>query len=213
MTKLQVTLLLKKMKRGHYSKNPIAFVCVVVSICCLMIIMISFLRLPVPEASLGNNKVMKPYKTVNSRKVSKDEGIGNFGEIMIEMLPEELAFTVFIPSERSFERDLRLRVNDSLLAEKRNDTYAVVSRILGFSAIPRKLSSELVSSSKEVIYDSLSGFTLYISKDVDGMLVVNRIRSERVDVRRGEIVVHIMDGVIMDAEFEQAVQPDDNEED
>jgi hypothetical protein len=54
---------------------------------------------------------------------------------------------------------------------------------------------------------------LYISKDLDGMLVVNRIRSEKVDLRRGQIVVHIMDGVIMDAEFEQAVQPDYTEED
>ncbi|KAJ9175849.1 hypothetical protein P3X46_014359 [Hevea brasiliensis] len=200
------------MRRGYYLKNPIAFVGVVVSVCCLLVIMISFLRLPVPEVSIGN-KVMKPYKTVNSRKVFKDERIGKFGEMMIKMLPEELAFTVFIPSEKSFERDLRLRVNDSLLAEKRNDTYAVVSRVLGFSAMPRTLSSDTVSSSKEVIYDSLSGFTLYISKDAAGMLVVNRIRSERVDVRRGEIIVHIMDGVIMDADFEQSVQPDDNEED
>jgi hypothetical protein len=49
---------------------------------------------------------------------------------------------------------------------------------------------------------------LYISKDGDGMLVVNRIRSEKVDLRRREIVVHVMDEVLMDGEFEQAVQPD-----
>jgi len=40
------------------------------------------------------------------------------------------------------------------------------------------------------------------------MLVVNRIRSEKVDLRRREIVVHVMDEVLMDGEFEQAVQPD-----
>ena len=135
-----------------------------------------------------------------------------FGEMMIEMLPEDLAFTVFVPSERAFERDLRIRANDSFLAEKRNDTYAVVSRILGFSAIPRALFSMMIYSNKEVSYDSLSGFPLYISKDAKGMLVVNRIRSERVDVRRRELIVHIMDGVIMDAEFELSVQPDYTED-
>lgn len=171
--------------------------------------MISVLRLP--EVSL-RSRVIGPYRTIKNRKISGGEVIGKFGEMMIEMLPEDLAFTVFVPSERAFERELRLRVNDSLVAEKRNDTYAVVSRILGFSAVPRTISSTMVPSGEEIFYDSLSGFTLYISKDVDGMLVVNRIRSERVDLRRREIIVHIMDGVIMDAEFEQSVQPDDTEE-
>ncbi|GFY82131.1 hypothetical protein Acr_02g0003710 [Actinidia rufa] len=68
-----------------------------------------------------------------------------------------------------------------------------------------------VPSGEEICYDSLSGFSLYISKDSDGMLIVNRVRSERVDLRKGKIVVHVMDGVIMDAEFEQSVQPDYNE--
>ncbi|KAI5574841.1 hypothetical protein POPTR_010G192300v4 [Populus trichocarpa] len=198
------------MRRGCFVKNLIAFVGVVISVCCLLVIMVSVLQLP--EVSL-RNEVTGPNRTIRIRKVSKDEEIGRFGEMMIEMLPEDLAFTVFVPSEKAFQRDLRLRLNDSLVAEKRNDTYAVVSRILGFSAVPQTLSSATVSSSKEVFYDSLSGFTLYISKDLDGMLVVNRIRSEKVDLRRGQIVVHIMDGVIMDAEFEQAVQPDYTEED
>lgn len=132
---------------------------------------------------------------------------------MIEMLPEDLAFTVFVPSERAFERDLRLRANESLVGEKMNDSYAVVSRVLGFSAVPRTLVSGDVPFGKEVLYDSISGFVLYISKDVDGMLVVNRVRSQRVDIRRKEIVVHVMDGVVMDAEFEESVRPDNDEED
>ena len=61
--------------------------------------------------------------------------------------------------------------------------------------------------------DSFSGFKLFVSKDVDGMLVVNRVRSKRMDLRKGEMVVHVMDGVIMEAEFEQSVRPDDDEED
>lgn len=132
--------------------------------------------------------------------------------MMLEMLPEDLAFTVFVPSEEAFERDLRLRANDSFVGEKMNDTYAVVSRILGFSAVPRSLTSVSMPFEKEVLYDSISGFMLSVSKDVDGMLVVNRVRSQRVDLRKKELIVHVMDGVVMDAEFEQSVQPD-NEED
>lgn len=190
-------------------KNSIALVGVVVSLCCLLVILISVLRLP--EAS-QRNKLMATHLIIKNRKVSKDEAIGELGQMMIEMLPEDLAFTIFVPSEKAFERDLRLRANYSLVEEQKNDTHAVVSRILGFSAVPRKLSSTTILSGTEVSYDSLSGFALFISKDADGMLVVNRIRSERMDLKRGEIVVHIMNGVIMDADFEQSVQSDDTEE-
>ncbi|KAG6670223.1 uncharacterized protein LOC122291859 [Carya illinoinensis] len=200
----------KKMKRGYLLKNSIAFVCVVVSICCLFVVIISMLRIPevpVESGAVGLYRAKKSGKLPESEKI-----IGRFGEMMMEMLPEDLAFTVFVPSQKAFERDLRLRMNDSMVGEKMNDTYAIVSRILGFSAVPRTLSSVTVPFDREVSYDSISGFTLYISKDTDGMLVVNRIRSERVDLRKGEIVVHVMDGVVMDAEFEQSVRADYNEE-
>ncbi|KAK9283744.1 hypothetical protein L1049_011994 [Liquidambar formosana] len=199
----------QKMRRGRLFKNSIAFVLVVVSVCCMFAVIISMLRLPeVPmgNRAIGYNGIMK------TRKVFEDGRIGKFGEMMVEMLPEDLAFTVFVPSEKAFERDLRLRVSDSLVAEKFNDTYAILSRILGFSAVPRTLLSVTVPFGKEISFDSVSGFGLYISKDLHGTLVVNRVRSQRVDLRSGEIVVHTMDGVIMDAEFEQSVQPDYSEE-
>jgi uncharacterized surface protein with fasciclin (FAS1) repeats len=145
-----------------------------------------------------------------SRKFSyQDFNLGKFGEMMIEMLPQDLAFTVFVPSEEAFKRDLRLNVNDSLKQDKFNDTYAIVSRVLGFSVVPRTLCSVDLRFGEVLSYDSLSGFPLYVSKDVDGMVVVNRIRSEIVDVRKKEIVVHVLDGVIMDADFEQSVLYED----
>ncbi|KAA8539629.1 hypothetical protein F0562_026321 [Nyssa sinensis] len=142
------------------------------------------------------------------KKGPEEERIGKFGEMMIKMLPEDLAFTIFIPSEKAFERNLRLQVNDSLFAEKVNDTYAILTHILGFLTVPRMIYSDTVPFGKEISYDSLSGFRLYISKDLNGMLLVNRVPSNRVDFRKGEIVLHIMNGVIMDAAFEQSVQPD-----
>ncbi|BFG22804.1 hypothetical protein CerSpe_090790 [Prunus speciosa] len=138
--------------------------------------------------------------------------VGKFGKMMLEMLPEDLAFTVFVPSEEAFERDLRLSSNESLVGEKMNDdTYAIMSRVLGFSAMPRRLASVNVPIDKELSYDSISGFVLYISKEEDGALTVNRVRSKRVDLRKKGSVVHIMDGVIMDAEFQQSVQPEEQD--
>ncbi|XVE98808.1 hypothetical protein REPUB_Repub03eG0140500 [Reevesia pubescens] len=166
-----------------------------------MVVMISMLK--VPDATV-------PFYKNNVAKVSDNgsNSLGTFGNMMIQMLPQDLPFTVFIPSKTAFERDLRLNKNDSLVGEKMNDTYAIISRVLGFSAVPRRLDSAMVPAGEELAYDSLSGFTLFITKDVGGVLVVNGVKSEKVAIKRGKLVVHVMDGVIMDAEFEQSIQPD-----
>ncbi|KGN45773.1 uncharacterized protein LOC101206202 [Cucumis sativus] len=198
------------MKRSFILKNPIAFVFMILSLCCVLIVLITTLRLP--ELTVGV-KAGARDKVSLIRKVLKDDELGKFGEMMIEMLPEDLAFTVFIPSEKAFERELSLRVNESFTStEKMDDTYAVISRILGFSAVPRTIYSTLVDYGSEIIYDAVSGFTLNISKDRNGRLVVNGVRSEMVDLKKKDVLVHIMDGVIMDASFEQSVKPDDNED-
>lgn len=193
------------MRRSSFSRNSIVFVCVLVTVSCLSVIIVSILRLP--DISLT------PIRPRKFNVVSKNDRIGKFGEMMVEMLPEDLAFTIFMPSEKAFERDLRLNLNESLVVGgKLNDTFALLSRILGFSVVPRMIVSDSVPYGKEISYDSLSGFGLFVSKDLDGMLVVNRVRSERVDVKKGKIVLHIMDGVIMEADFEQSVRLDYGEE-
>lgn len=199
-----------RMARGRFVKSPVAFVCGVVSVCCLLVVVITVLKLP--EASV-TNRMMPSFRPRETRTILGDAKIGIFGEMIIKMLPEDLAFTVFIPSERAFERDLRFNASGSLKADKFNNTYAILTHIFGFSVVPRTISSVSVPFGEEISYDSLSGYSLYISKDSDGMLIVNGVRSEHVDLWKGKIVVHIMDGVIMDAEFEESVQTDDNEED
>ncbi|KAI9094491.1 hypothetical protein K1719_026716 [Acacia pycnantha] len=124
------------------------------------------------------------HPTFKSKKVPQNFKLDKFGEMMVEMLPQDLTFTIFIPSEEAFKRDLHLSVNESLVTEKFNDTYAILTRILGFSAVPRELSSIDVPLGELVSYDSLSGFQLYISKDINRMLFVNRIRSKITDVRK-----------------------------
>lgn len=194
-----------KARRGQFLKNPVAFVCAILCVSCALVLFVSVLRLP--DAPIAS------FRPKDRRAVGRYEKVGKFGEMVIEMLPEDLPFTVFLPSEKAFERDLRLHLNDSLVGDKANDTYAILTRVLGFSAVPRMINSVNVPYGREVDFDSLAGFTLYMSRDADGMLVVNRIRSTNVDLQqRSNILVHIMDGVIMDAEFEQSVLPDYNED-
>lgn len=136
---------------------------------------------------------------------------------MVSMLPKDLPFTVFVPSPAAFRRVLRLqgRPNASAAADGDDDdnTYAVLSRVLGFSAVPRRLVAADVPSpgagAAARVMDSMSGFRIHASRDASGALVVNGVRSECVDVVRGEIVVHVIAGVLMDAEFERsfALQP------
>ncbi|KAK9742403.1 hypothetical protein RND81_03G170000 [Saponaria officinalis] len=191
------------MKIVKLFNNSIAVILLVISVCCMIIVILSVGKLP---------EVKTRYSKINPKKLSEIKGVdlmgkklGKFGEMMIEMLPNDLAFTVFVPSEMAFERDLKIRVNHSLTPDHWDNTYATVSRVLGFSSVPRKIYADLVGVGKEVAFDSISGFALHVSKEVDGVLVVNRVRSERVDIEKGEVVVHVMDGVIMDAEFEQSV--------
>lgn len=153
---------------------------------------------------------MGMYRKLKSKTRSRaEEELGELGKFMVEMLPDDLAFTIFTPSEEAFERVLGLRASNSLVEDKLNDTFAVLSRVMGFSVLPRHLSSEAVPLLKEISFDSLSGYRLYAWKASNGTLFVNNVRSERVDVRRGETIVHIMSGVIVDPEFEQSFQTDD----
>uniref|UniRef100_A0A7N0UAL2 FAS1 domain-containing protein n=1 Tax=Kalanchoe fedtschenkoi TaxID=63787 RepID=A0A7N0UAL2_KALFE len=191
------------MKKAGVSRNPITSICLAISICCSLVIILSLRKLP---------EVSQP----NLRANSSDEppAIGKFGGMMIELLPDDLPFTVFLPSDEAFGNVLKLKVNESLTGEQLNDTQAVLSRVLGFSAVPRAIYSAEVpaSSGKEVDFDSLSGFRLCVWKEEGGRLVVNRVKSISEDYRVRETIVHIMDGVIMDADFEQSFREEDDED-
>ncbi|KAJ4971946.1 hypothetical protein NE237_005045 [Protea cynaroides] len=196
---------LKNLRRVCLLKCSISFVFVVVSVSCLLVVAVSVLRLP--EVSWGSNALVS-YGALRLRKVSEENSLGELGKMMVKMLPDDLAFTIFLPSEKAFERCVNLSAYYSLGEQSVNDTYATLTRILGFSTVSRGLPSVAMPLGKEVSLESIAGFKLYISRDSKGKLVVNRVSSYRVDLRKGEIIIHIMNGVIMDAEFEQSVQPD-----
>ncbi|KAH6757244.1 hypothetical protein C2S53_010301 [Perilla frutescens var. hirtella] len=176
-------------------KNPVKLVCTIVTVLFIITQIISTIQLRhVSDSS--------KRKSPTTNHLSERAKIGEFGETVIEMLPGDLAFTLFLPSEEAIRRDLRLSRNDS-------DSYAVLTRVLGFSSVPRWILSADLERGKQEAYDSISGLNLFVGKDLNGNVVVNGVVSEEVDLRIGEIIVHVMDGVIMDAEFEQSVRVDD----
>lgn len=202
---------MKKLRRGYYLNNLIALVCVFVSVSCLLVLLLSILRLPDIPLERRDLEFLHPLKF---GKRSNEEGrLGELGKRMVAMLPDDLAFTVFVPSEKAFERDLKLLANDSLGQQKENDTFAILSRVLGFSAVPQHLPSVAVPLDGEISFDSVSGFRLDATRVSGETLVVNTVPSEQIDLSKGEIIIHIMCGVIMDPEFAVSFLPDYDNED
>ncbi|CAN6301614.1 unnamed protein product [Urochloa humidicola] len=136
--------------------------------------------------------------------------LGELGEAMVAMLPRDLPFTVFVPSPGSFRRVLKLQVPSNASASGGGNTDAVLSRVLGFSAVPRWLLAADVPprGTASLALDSVSGLRINVSRDARGKLVVNGVRSECVDVVRGQTVVHVIAGVLMDPEFERSFAVD-----
>ncbi|XP_051121903.1 LOW QUALITY PROTEIN: uncharacterized protein LOC127245191 [Andrographis paniculata] len=171
--------------------NLVRFVCLIISFTFIVIQIYSALQL----GSISSETSSAELKLLpNTRTSSSSE----FGETVIKMLPEDLKFTMFLPSEESFRRDLRLNMNDS-------NSYAVLTRVLGFSAVPRWITLAELEYGKEKCFQTISGFNLYVSKDSTGMVVVNGVVSNQVGLKMKDLMVHIMDGVVMDAEFEQSM--------
>ena len=196
----------KKFRRGSSLRSLVVFLCSCVPVLCILLL----LNLSLPEVSPDGHGEGAYRKFLPKMRSSVVE-LGELGKLMVAMLPDDLAFTIFTPSEEAFERFVNLRANDSLVDDKMNDTFAILSRVMGFCTVPRLVPSEAMPLLKEISFDSVSGYRLHAWKASNGTLFVNNVRSERVDMRKGEIIVHIMSGVIMDPEFEQSFQADEGD--
>ncbi|AEE79445.1 putative protein [Arabidopsis thaliana] len=203
------------MKKPHFLKNPVFFLFLLITVSSLTILIFSFLKLPETPLAAGNHLRKLRYELTDE--------LGLFGKMMIEMLPEDLVFTAFVPSEKSFSRDLGLKLNTSrpIKSHEEDDdgdnTYAVVSRIMSFAVVPYKVEEVDIGNDETASYESLSGFTLQIwRKRNGGGLVVNGVETEKMGLKRGKIIVHIMNGVVMDSDFAQSIAsstPKDEDDD
>ncbi|XP_057788916.1 uncharacterized protein LOC131005835 [Salvia miltiorrhiza] len=190
---------MRRRKIGNLKlKSPVKLVCTIVTVSFIITQIFTAVKLRgIPRSAIASTKTESPAKRAR---------IGEFGETVIKLLPEDLAFTLFLPSEEAIRRDLRLNRNDS-------DAYAVLTRVLGFSSVPRWIWTADLERGGRRSYDSISGLSLSVGKDSNGNVVVNGVVSEVVDLRIGKTVVHVMDGVVMDAEFEQSVRPESDDDD
>ncbi|XP_078427464.1 fasciclin-like arabinogalactan family protein [Wolffia australiana] len=194
------------LKMGYFSAILLVYMC--------LLFIWSLLFLPnahLPELQRNGENTDEPIDSSKLEK-SREKRLGELGEMMISMLPVDLPFTVFVPSERAFQSVLQLNSDDCLLGPKVNETVAILSHVMGFSTVPwRVASGEVPKWRKEVQLYSVSGFRLHARRDPDGTLVVNGVPANSTDIARGLITVHIMNGVLMDAEFEQSFHPSDED--
>ncbi|RVW60835.1 hypothetical protein CK203_033534 [Vitis vinifera] len=135
------------------------------------------------ETPRGLNKA----KQRNQRGFN-DESIGKFGEMMLEMLPQDLAFHDLRPFRKSFPTGFEA-TSESESGGRADERY-----------LRRAFSLYLVSRPfPAAVFQNDALWKRNSSIGTDGYA-------------EGEIVVHIMDGVIMDFEFEQSFQLDYSEE-
>lgn len=89
------------------------------------------------------------------------------------------------------------------LFEDEENIYVVVLRILGFVVVLYRVEEVDVGKDEMVLYELLSGFMLKIWRKSrnGGGFVVNGVEMEKMGLKRGKIMVYIMDGVIMDFDF------------
>ncbi|KAH7444370.1 hypothetical protein KP509_02G076000 [Ceratopteris richardii] len=144
---------------------------------------------------------------------------------MLSFVRSDLPFTLFIPRPSVLESILLPTNNrhnashitsQNVFISPKSNAYAVISRIFGFSAVPFRIFSGMVAVDSEMIYESVSGFRLNLIKATPkGTLTVNNLDCITVDIMKGSVVVHIVDGILMDADFEQSIMPlqDDMEDD
>ncbi|KAG9453892.1 hypothetical protein H6P81_006796 [Aristolochia fimbriata] len=199
---------MKKVKRNS-SNSFIGFILILVTAMSIVILTVSVTKLPDTTLERGNFGFPRALKY--GKWLKEEEKLGRLGSMMVAMLPVDLAFTIFVPSEKAFESELQLRASTSLMEHEANNTSAILSRVLSFSAVPQHLPSTMVPFGGEILLDSISGLRLFASRRADSVLVVNGVSAEHVDIKKGEAIVHIMNGVIMDAEFEQAFEPEEED--
>ncbi|KAM0941413.1 putative FAS1 domain-containing protein [Dioscorea sansibarensis] len=194
-------------RRKHRGVFSLVFMLLLIIIPCLCLLIL--LSLSLPEIATQEKSINGFYRKVMAgtgrKRAASEVSLCVLGDIMVSMLPSDLAFTVFVPSEAAFESILKLRASESLTKEKINNTYALLSRVMAFSAVPQHLPSASLPFNGEVSFDSVSGFRLHAWRSLDKTLLVNNVTSERVDLKKDEIIVHVISGVLMDAEFEQSI--------
>lgn len=182
------------------------------------LVVISYFALTVyfyTRAPSGTSLAASGFPSIPSGRLesaTKHQSVGAFGDMMIAMLgPTDVPFTLFVPSHAAFLnvssifRRIEEKGEELDITETNSPIYAVMSHLLSFSAVPKPILSKHVPVVKEVVYESLSGFLLSLTRVPGRGLLVNNVTCAATDLRRGRFVIHVLNGVLMDFEFEQSM--------
>ena len=206
-----------------------------VALLLLCIIFILSTLTPSPRSArphLRGIHIVQDMAEMKKKKKTDQENLGLFGEHMLSFLPLDLPFTVFIPTPSSFQ-SLMDAIGDSKPLDKTsqstvlgnksyslqdgNRNHALISRIFGFSSSPVRIESSMIPPDGIILeIETLSGFRLNLVRiPPEGTILVNNLVCTTMDISRGSIVIHLVEGVLMESEFERSVMPfkDDDDDD
>lgn len=174
---------------------------------------------PVLPSDFSSNSAVHQEASSRLSKETAPDGslhLGLFGETMVAMLGStDLPFTIFVPSKATFQKFFRIfpELSDEqaeksslvISADNNSDVYAALSRVFSFSAIPKPIFSHDLSEEQEIEAEALSGYKLYLSRVPGKGVLVNNLVCEFTDLRRGRVVMHVVNGVLLDPAFRRSM--------
>lgn len=174
---------------------------------------------PVLPSGFSSNSALHQEASSRLSKETAPDGslhLGLFGETMVAMLGStDLPFTIFVPSKATFQKFFRIfpELSDEqaeksslvISADNNSDVYAALSRVFSFSAIPKPIFSHDLSEEQEIEAEALSGYKLYLSRVPGKGVLVNNLVCEFTDLRRGRVVMHVVNGVLLDPAFRRSM--------
>ncbi|CAI5526056.1 unnamed protein product [Closterium sp. Naga37s-1] len=148
----------------------------------------------------------------NGKEDSPDSGgkLQIFSGAMAGMLSTDEPFTLFAPSD-----DFLLDISSVFHKYPRTKELIdpMLSRLVGYSAVPRRIPAADIPLGAFERLESITGFIINVGRDPrTGRIFANGVPSKQVDILEGQLVVHLIDGMLGPLDFVESVRsmdPDD----
>ncbi|CAI5975757.1 unnamed protein product, partial [Closterium sp. NIES-64] len=133
-----------------------------------------------------------------------------FSGAMAGMLSSDEPFTLFAPSD-----DFLLDISSVFHKYPRTKEMIdpMLSRLVGYSAVPRRIPAADIPLGAFERLESITGFIINVGRDPrTGRIFANGVPSKQVDILEGQLVVHLIDGMLGPLDFVESVRsmdPDD----
>ncbi|GJP45230.1 hypothetical protein CLOM_g4647 [Closterium sp. NIES-68] len=133
-----------------------------------------------------------------------------FSGVMASMLSSNEPFTLFAPTDEFF-----LDISSTFHKYPRTKEMVdpMLSRAVGYASVPRRMAAADVPLGAFERLESISGFIINVGRDPrTGRIFANGVPSKQVDIHEGQMVVHLIDGMLGPLDFVESVRsmdPDD----